>query len=167
MSVHATKAWRRQRRRRGSSPSIEVLETRIAMAPFFVVNALDGPGPGPAGSLRSAITQATQASSGGNRVVITSSVTTPIDLTAGEISIPTSLAIVNEAGRAVDIRQTELGARVFDIGTGASKVTMSGENPSSPITVEGGSLTSGSGGGILVSERVCELAFVISESPNR
>src|SRR5215216_2984466 len=122
MSFDATRTWGRPRRQgpgshagRGapappsrkrscdSRPSLEVLEDRIAPATFFVVNALDGPGSGPAGSLRSAITQATQPGSGTNRVVITSGVTRPIDLTAGEIHFATSLAIENRSGREVAI----------------------------------------------------------------
>src|SRR5437867_3435304 len=71
-----------RKRGRDSRPSMEVLEDRIALATFFVINSLDGPGSGPTGSLRSAITQATQPGSGTNRVVITSGVTRPIDLTA-------------------------------------------------------------------------------------
>jgi hypothetical protein len=130
---------------------MEALEDRIALATFFVVNALDGPGSGPAGSLRSAITQATQSGGGTNRVVITSRVTTPIDLTAGEISIASSLAIENRAGHEVVIRQDEPGERVFEIESGASKVTISGGNRQTPITLEGGSLTNSNGGGILVS----------------
>src|SRR4051795_12939135 len=95
-----------RKRARASRPSMEVLEDRIALATFFVVNSLDGPGSGPAGSLRSAIIQATQPGSGTNRVVITPEVTRPIDLTAGEIHFATSLAIENRSGREVAIRQT-------------------------------------------------------------
>ena len=63
-----------QRSPRASRPTMEVLEARIALATFFVVNSLDGPGSGPVGSLRSAITQASQPGGGTNRVVITSEV---------------------------------------------------------------------------------------------
>src|SRR4051794_22059871 len=144
-----------RQRTRASKLTMEVLEDRIALATFFVVNALDGPGSGPAGSLRSAITQATQPGGGTNRVVITSGVTRPIDLTAGEIGVATSLAIENRAGHEVVIRQTEPGERVFQVESGATEVAISGRNRRTPITIEGGSLTDAdaeaNGGGILVS----------------
>src|SRR3954470_22541760 len=41
-----------RKRARASRPSMEVLEDRIALATFLVVNSLDGPGRGPTGSLR-------------------------------------------------------------------------------------------------------------------
>ena len=106
---------RKQTRALRSRPSIEVLEDRIALATFFVINSLDGPGSGPAGSLRSAITQATQPGSGTNRVVITSTEARPIDQTAGQISFATSLTIENRSGRPVVVRQTMSDERVFQI----------------------------------------------------
>jgi hypothetical protein len=132
---------------------MEVLEDRIAPAIFFVINSLDGPGSGPFGSLRSAITLATQPGSGTNRVVITHGVTSPINLTAGQISVATNLAIENQAGHEVVIRQTTFGERVFQIESGAAGVSISGRNPRTPITIEGGSVTdaAANGGGILVS----------------
>lgn len=184
MNVAPTKLWGRQGRQRpgpdagqgvpdtvgrepkhGSRPSIEVLEDRIAPATFLVVNALDGPGSGPAGSLRSAITRATQSGSGTNRVVITSAVSSPIELTAGELSVPSSLVLRNQAGHEVVIRQDVPGQRVFDIGTAAGQVTIGGLNSQSPITIEGASLTGGNGGGIDVSGVTdLTLAFVHIES---
>src|SRR4051794_40047775 len=140
-----------RQRTRASKLTMEVLEDRIALATFFVINSLDGPGSGPTGSLRSAITQATQPGSETNRVVITSGVTRPIDLTAGQISFATNLAIENRAGHEVVIRQTKSGERVFQIEPGATEVTISGRNRRAPISIEGGSLTDANGGGILVS----------------
>ena len=69
-----------RRCRRASKLSMEVLEDRIALATFLVVNSFDG-GPG---SLRDAIAQADQ-SGGTNRVVITSKVDQPIVLTKGQL----------------------------------------------------------------------------------
>ena len=60
---------RGRRSTRASRLSVEVLEDRIALTTFLVVNSLDGQRPG---SLRFAITQAEQSGSGTNRVVITS-----------------------------------------------------------------------------------------------
>jgi hypothetical protein len=144
-----------RKRTRDSKPSMEVLENRIALTTFFVVNSLDGPDGGPAGSLRSAITQATQPGSGTNRVVISSNVDRPINLTAGQIPIGASLDIENLAGSEVVIRQTESGERVFQVGTGATEVTINGRSRRTPITIEGGSVTdtnaNANGGGILLT----------------
>ena len=133
---------------------MEVLEDRIALATFFVVNSLDGPGSGPAGSLRSAITQATQPGSGTNRVVITPGVTRPIDLTAGEIQLrhkPRDREPRGPRGRRSVRRSPASGSsRSSPVAT---EVTISGRNRRTPITIEGGSLTDAdaNGGGILVA----------------
>jgi hypothetical protein len=68
------------------------------------VNALDGPGNGPVGSLRYAIAQAESSGNRTDQVVITPKVKGPITLNAGEIAISSSLAIENKAGHAVEIR---------------------------------------------------------------
>jgi hypothetical protein len=66
---------------------MEVLEARIALATFLVVNALDGPGNGPVGSLRYAIARADTSGNRTDRVVITSRVRGPITLNAGVIAV--------------------------------------------------------------------------------
>jgi fibronectin-binding autotransporter adhesin len=128
---------------------MEVLEDRIALATFLVVNSLDGPGRGPTGSLRDAITRADQ-SVGTNRVVITSKVDQPIVLTRGEIQIASNLSVENRSGHPVEIRQTTTGSRVFQILSGAADVTIHGVNRRTPITMTGGSISGANGGGILV-----------------
>jgi len=122
---------------------MEVLEDRIALSTFLVVNSFDG-GPG---SLRDAIARANQ-SGGTNRVIITSKVDQPIVLTNGEIKIATRLAIENRSGRPVEIRQTTSGFRVFEILASAHSVTVDGMG--APITITGGSISGANGGGILV-----------------
>ena len=134
-----------RRCRRASKLSMEVLEDRIALATFLVVNSFDG-GPG---SLRDAIAQADQ-SGGTNRVVITSKVDQPIVLTKGQIQIATSLSIENQSGHPVEISQSTSGSRVFEILAGAASVTIDGVNPLTPITITGGSISGANGGGILV-----------------
>ena len=134
-----------RRCRRASKLSMEVLEDRIALATFLVVNSFDG-GPG---SLRDAIAQADQ-SGGTNRVVITSKVDQPIVLTKGQLDIATSLSIENQSGHPVEISQSTSGSRVFEILAGAASVTIDGGNPLTPITITGGSIAGANGGGILV-----------------
>ena len=87
-----------RRSRRASKLSMDVLEDRIALATFLVVDSFDG-GPG---SLRDAIAGANQLG-GANRVIITSKVDQPIVLTKGEIPIATSLSIENHSGHPVEI----------------------------------------------------------------
>src|SRR5262249_3562037 len=69
----------------------------------------------------------------------------------------------NRSGHEVVIRQDEPGERVFEIESGARKVTISGGNRRTPITIEGGALTDAdaNGAGILVSGTTdLTLAFV-------
>ena len=132
-----------RRSRRASKLSMDVLEDRIALATFRVVDSFDG-GPG---SLRDAIARANQLG-GANRVIITSKVDQPIVLTNGEIKVATGLGIENRSGHPVEIRQATSGSRVFEILAGAASVTITGVD--APITITGGSISGANGGGILV-----------------
>ena len=131
---------------------MEVLEARVALTTLLVVNALDGPGNGPVGSLRYAIAQAETSDHRTDRVVITSQVRGPIALNAGEIAIGTSLAIENRAGHAVEIRQTTPGARVFDVTNDSrtTRISIGSASGASPLIIDGGNVDAGDGGGILV-----------------
>ena len=128
---------------------MEVLEARVALTTFLVVNALDGPGNGPVGSLRYAIAQADMSDNPTDRVVITSHVRGPITLSAGEIAISTSLAIENGAGRAVEIRQTTGVVHVTN-DPKASRISIGSATGVSPLMIDGGNVDAGNGGGILV-----------------
>jgi hypothetical protein len=131
---------------------MEVLEARVALTTFLVVNALDGPGNGPVGSLRYAIAQADSSGGRTHTVVITSRVKGPIALTAGEIPIDTSLSIENQAGRAVEIDQTTPGARVFHVTNDSrtTRISIGSASGASPLIIDGGNPDAGNGGGILV-----------------
>jgi hypothetical protein len=131
---------------------MEVLEDRLVLTTFLVMNALDGPGNGPVGSLRNVIAQAEASGDRMDRIVVTPRVKGPIALTAGEIPIVTSLSIENRAGRAVEIRQTTPGARVFHVTNDprTSQISIGGASGASPLIIDGGNLNSGNGGGILV-----------------
>lgn len=132
---------------------IEALEDRIALATFLVVNAQDGPGDGPEGSLRWAVAQTALSGDASNRVVISPAVRGEIDLTAGQIDVAANVSIENRSNRGIVIRQTTPDSRVFQIESTATNVSISGVTSRSPITITGGSLTTADadGGGILIS----------------
>jgi hypothetical protein len=131
---------------------MEVLENRVALTAFSVVNALDGPGNGPVGSLRYSIAQAETSGKPADTIVITPKVHGPIVLTAGEIAIGTSLSIENRAGRPVEIRQTTPGARVFHVMNDprTSRIFIGAASSVNQLTIDGGNVAAGNGGGILV-----------------
>jgi hypothetical protein len=138
-----TKAWR---------SAFEVLETRITPTTFLVVNALDGAGSGPVGSLRNAIARAEQSSSTNDIIVITPQVRGTIALNAGELVIDTSMTIVNRSGRPIEIRQTSPGDRVFHVTSDplATVVNIGAATSRNTISINGGNIATGNGGGILV-----------------
>jgi hypothetical protein len=131
---------------------VEVLEDRVALTAFLVVNALDGPGNGPVGSLRYAIAQAETSGNPADRIVITPKVHGPIVLTAGEIPIGTSLSIENRASRPVEIRQTTPGARVFHVTNDprTSQIFIGAASSVNQLIIDGGNVDGGNGGGVLV-----------------
>ena len=147
-------AARRRRLARPSRLACEVLECRIAPATFLVVNALDGTGNGPSGSLRNAIAQADQSGDASDVIVITPKVRGPIALDSGELTIDSSLSIVNRSGRPVEIRQTTQGARVFDISSNPQtvRVNIRAASGREAVTIDGGNVSTGNGGGILVED---------------
>ena len=130
--------------------TFEILEGRITPTTFLVVNALDGPGDGPSGSLRSAITQANQSGDASDTIVITPKVKGSIALNAGELTIDTSLTIMNRSGAPIEISQTTSGARVFEVSSNATRVNIGGRSAREMLTIDGGNVSSGNGGGILV-----------------
>ncbi|HWE35449.1 MAG TPA: hypothetical protein VG406_02675 [Isosphaeraceae bacterium] len=141
----------RRGRPRARRSTFDVLEGRIAPATFLVVNALDGPGSGPSGSLRDAINRADPSGDASDTVVITSKVRGPIVLNSGELAIDASLSIVNRSGRPVEIRQATPGARVFHVTDSplAARVSIGGASDRAAILIDGGDVTTGNGGGIL------------------
>jgi hypothetical protein len=128
-------------------PSLDFLEDRVTPSTFLVTNSLDNNLPG---SLRYAISQANQAGKTASIVDITSQVTSPIILARGELPVSASMTIRNDTGAPVEIRQATAGSRVFCITSGAARVTITGVNSATPITIDGGSVTGSNGGGILV-----------------
>ena len=136
------KAWR---------SAFDVLEGRIALTTFLVGNALDGPGTGPAGSLRNAIARAEQSGATNDIVVITPKVKGPIVLNSGELVIDTSLTIVNRSGRPIEIRQATPGARAFHVTSDplATVVKIGAASGRETVTIDDGNLSTGNGGGIL------------------
>ena len=139
-------------RKRAGRSAFEVLEGRITPTTFLVVNALDGPGSGPSGSLRNAITLAEQSGDTAATVVISPKVKGTIALDAGELTIGASLTILNRSGGPIEIRQTTPGDRVLDVtsNTLAARVNLAGASRHQTLTIAGGSIATGNGGGILV-----------------
>ena len=135
------------RRNRSWRPTAESLESRLVLATFPVTNPSDNLLPG---SLRYAITQANLPGNEGSTVAITPQVAGPIVLTGGELSITSSMTIRNDSGAPLEVRQSTPGARVFHITADprALNVTITGVSSATPVTIDGGSVTGGNGGGI-------------------
>ncbi|MGE3820215.1 MAG: hypothetical protein AB7I30_12415, partial [Isosphaeraceae bacterium] len=138
-------------RRRRRAIAVETLEGRIAPATFHVLNALDGPGDGPSGSLRHAIALADQSSDPVDTVVIAPSVRGAIALNFGALTIGTSLNLLNRSGGPIEIRQETPGARIFQIGSSplAALVNIGAATSREVVTLTGGNASSGDGGAIL------------------
>jgi hypothetical protein len=143
---------RRRERTRTLRSAFDVLEARLTPTTLLVVNALDGPGNGPSGSLRNAIARAEQSGATNDLIVITPQVRGTIALNAGELVIDTSLSIVNRSGHPIEIRQTSSGDRVFHVTSDplATVVNIGAANSRNTITIDGGSISTGNGGGILL-----------------
>jgi predicted outer membrane repeat protein len=145
------------RRSRTSRLSLEILEDRLVPSTFLVTNASDNLQPG---SLRYAVAQANLPGNNNSTIEFTPQVAGPIVLSLGELSINANTTIQNDSGAALEIRQSTPNARVLQVGSNASAVTLTG-GPGSAITLDGGT-AGGNGGGILVdnSSTVLTLNFV-------
>jgi hypothetical protein len=143
------------------SPSLEILEGRIALATFLVVNPLDGPGNGPAGSLRDAIVKADISGDATNTIIITPYVGRSILLNSGELVIDTEVNLVNRSGRPIEIRQTTPGERIFRVTDDplTTRFTISAFSGRQTITLSGGNVDIGNGGGILVENAATMLSL--------
>jgi uncharacterized repeat protein (TIGR01451 family) len=110
---------------------------------FTVTNLSDGVAPGPAGSLRKAITDA-NANPGADRILFDSSLSGAVYLTSGNLQILQALDIQGPGADELTIDGYESNTRIFYInpGTTGDPVTISG------LTMAYGH-TSGSGGAIV------------------
>ena len=132
--------------------SLDVLEDRTTPSTFLVTTGVDPVGRLAPGSLRWAIAQANRPVNQGATVEITPAVTNPIVLHAGELRIATSLTIENASGNPLTIEQGTPNSRVFHVldNSLASEVNITGQSSTSPLTLTGGRVRNGNGGGILV-----------------
>jgi fibronectin-binding autotransporter adhesin len=141
-----------------------VLEDRIALSTFLVTNAMDPRGALVRGSLRWAVARANLPRNQGSTVAITSAVPGAITLHAGEISIRSSLTIENESGHPLTIDQASPNSRVFRIvdNSRTTATTITGLNAGGTLTLTGGRVRNGNGGGILVDNlrNILNLAYV-------
>jgi hypothetical protein len=138
---------RKRLARPSARPTLEVLEDRLVLSTILVTNSSDNSLPG---SLRYAIGQANQPGHAGSVVSITAQVSGPIILTQGELTVGADMTISNDSGVPVEIRQATDNSRVIRVLPGASTVSITGNGAASPLTLDGGSVTGGDGGGILV-----------------
>jgi fibronectin-binding autotransporter adhesin len=135
----------------------EILEDRLNLSNIFTVtNASDQMAPG---SLRFAIAEANLPANQGSTVVISPQVTGPINLTHGELVVQNSMTIENESGAPLTIHQSTPGARVFHVtGSRAVNVTIEGTTGDN-LTITGGTVANGSGGGIMVDNASNQLTL--------
>lgn len=141
---------------RRSTPSLEPLENRMLLATFTVVNSNDA-GPG---SLRFAIAQANLPANAGSTVNLSPPVSSPINLSSGELPIMASMTIQNLSGSGLEIRQTASNARVFHItGDRARDVNITGLTSATTLSIVGGDVTGENGGGFLVDNRLNNLTL--------
>jgi fibronectin-binding autotransporter adhesin len=154
----------RQTRSRRIRPSLDILEDRATPSTFLVTNAVDPSGSLVPGSLRWAITSANRSPGQNSVVEITPSVGGSITLHAGELRISTGLTIENVEGAPVTIQQATRNSRVLHVlaNPRTKFVTVTGQEPASPITLTGGRVRNGNGGGILVDnpQNVVTLQYV-------
>jgi fibronectin-binding autotransporter adhesin len=145
-------------------PSLDVLEDRTTPSTFLVTNAVDPTGRLVPGSLRWAITSANRSPSRNPLVEITSSVGSSITLRSGELRISNSLTIENAAGAPVTIQQSTPNSRVLDVlaDPRTKAVTVTGLGAGSSLTLTGGRVRNGNGGGILVDnpQNILTLQYV-------
>jgi len=126
----------RPRMRWDSRLSLEILEDRLALSTFLVINCTDNLTPC---SLRYAIAQANLPGNDGSMVKITNQVAGPIVLTAGELHINASMTIENLSGADVEIRQDTADARVFHVA-GARALDVAVTGLTGAVTIDGGSV---------------------------
>jgi hypothetical protein len=133
-------------------PALDVLEDRVTPSTIMVTNGLDPVGRLAPGSLRWAIAKANRSQDQPSTVEITAAAGPTIALRAGELRISNNMTIENGAGRPVTILQTTPNSRVVHIlpAPQSLAVTINGESAASPITLTGGNVRNGNGGGILV-----------------
>jgi hypothetical protein len=116
------------------------------------------------GSLRWAVARANLPRNQGSTIAITSAVPGAITLHAGEISIRSSLTIENESGHPLTIDQTSPNSRVFRIvnNSRTTAATITGLSTGGMLTLTGGRVRNGNGGGILVDNprNILTLAYV-------
>ena len=86
--------------------------------------------------------------------MITPKVKSSIALNSGELTIDTSLTVVNRSGGPMEIRQNTPGQRVFDVTSDslATRVNIGAATGRETITIVGGTVSTGNGGGILVED---------------
>jgi hypothetical protein len=150
--------------RRAYRLSLDVLEDRTTLSTFLVTNESDPVGRLAPGSLRWAIAQANRAGNQGSTITITPVVRSAITLRAGELQIRSSMTIENESGLPLTIQQGTPNARVIHVIGNArtAAVTLAGVGATSPITLAGGNVRNGNGGGILVDnpQNILTLTYV-------
>src|SRR5262245_23735802 len=139
---------------------LKSLEDRIAPATFTVSNTDDGPADGsgnfPAGTLRRAIQQA-NAANDADTIVFDASFTTSksILMQQGQFNITQPVTITGPGASLLTING-QGQSRVFNIsGAGVLAITMSG------MTITGGTLGSGDGGGLYIANENVTLNSVI------
>gem|GEM_PF-3670768 len=132
--------------------SLNVLEDRTTPSTFAVTTDVDPIGKLVPGSLRWAVSQANQPRNQGSTIEIMPSVQKSITLLAGELCISSSMTIENASGAPLSIIQATPLTRVIDVVNNPRtfSVTITGLNASSPLTLSGGNVRNGNGGGILV-----------------
>ena len=112
-------------------------------ADFTVTNLSDGTAPGPAGSLRKAISDA-NANSGADRILFDSSLTGNVGLTSGSLPITEALDVQGLGADKLGIDAYVSNTRIFYVNP-----TVAGD----PVTISGLSMsyghTTGSGGAIV------------------
>jgi hypothetical protein len=149
--------------RRSYRLALDELEDRTTPSTFLVTTPVDPVGRLVRGSLRWAITRANRPANQGSTVAITAGVRGAITLRAGEPTIRSSMTIENASGGPVTIRPGSRASRIFEVVDNArtTAVTINGRGPASPITITGGRVRNGNGGGILVDnpQDVLTLAY--------
>jgi fibronectin-binding autotransporter adhesin len=131
------------------------LEDRVTPSTILVTSSFDPPRVLVRGSLRWAIAQANLPKNRGSTVEITSAAVNNIRtiiLHAGELPIRSSMTIENASGLPLTIQQSTPNSRLFHVFANrrTTAVTITGLNAYSPLTLTGGKVVGGNGGGILV-----------------
>ena len=138
--------------RRSYRLSLEALEDRTTPSTFLVTTGVDLAGKLIPGSLRWAVAQANLPRNQSSTVAITPAVRGTIALHAGELPIRSSMTIENDSGLPLTIQQATPNSRVFHVVANprTTAVTITGQSAASLLTLTGGQVRNGNGGGILV-----------------